>query len=79
MWDWGNEFIDAGIELKVTPYKRIQNNLLSAKERLVLNIIDYNTEYKNKVTRFLNGDAKEVLGEGFKEKSDYDKLQVIQG
>lgn len=41
------DFIDAGIELKVTPYKKIQNNLLSAKERLVLNIIDYNSEYKN--------------------------------
>ena len=41
------DFIDAGIELKVTPYKRIQNNLLSAKERLVLNIIDYNTEFAN--------------------------------
>lgn len=41
------DFIDARIELKVTPYKRIQNNQLSAKERLVLNIIDYNNEYKN--------------------------------
>lgn len=41
------DFMDAGIELKVTPYKRIQNNLLSAKERLVLNIIDYNTEFAN--------------------------------
>ena len=41
------DFIEAGIELKVTPYKRIQNNLLSAKERLVLNIIDYNTEFAN--------------------------------
>lgn len=41
------DFLDAGIELKVTPYKRIQNNQLSAKERLVLNIIDYNTEFAN--------------------------------
>lgn len=41
------DFIDAGIELKVTPYKRNKNNTLSAKERLVLNMIDYMTEYKN--------------------------------
>lgn len=54
------DFIDAGIELKVTPYKRIQNNLLSAKERLVLNIIDYNTEYKNefKTSHFLSKNKK---------------------
>lgn len=42
------DFIDAGIELKVTPYrKNKKDNSLSAKERLVLNIIDYETEYKN--------------------------------
>ncbi len=41
------DFVDAGIELKVTPYKRNKDNSLSAKERLVLNIIDYKTEYKN--------------------------------
>lgn len=41
------DFIDAGIELKVTPYRRNKDNTLSAKERLVLNMIDFNTEYKN--------------------------------
>ena len=41
------DFIDAGIELKVTPYRRNKDNTLSAKERLVLNMIDYMTEYKN--------------------------------
>lgn len=41
------DFIDAGIELKVTPYRRNKDNTLSAKERLVLNMIDYNNEYKN--------------------------------
>ena len=41
------DFMPAGIELKVTPYKRIKGGKLSAKERLVLNIIDYETEYKN--------------------------------
>ena len=41
------DFIEAGIELKVTPYKRNRDNTLSAKERLVLNMIDYMTEYKN--------------------------------
>lgn len=41
------DFEDAGIELKVTPYKKNKNNTLSAKERLVLNIINYKEEYKN--------------------------------
>lgn len=41
------DFLDAGIELKVTPYKINKNKTLSAKERLVLNIIDYMSEYKN--------------------------------
>lgn len=41
------DFMPAGIELKVTPYKKLKNGKLSAKERLVLNIIDYMTEYKN--------------------------------
>ena len=41
------DFIDAGIELKVTPYKKNKDNTISAKERLVLNMIDYMTEYKN--------------------------------
>ena len=41
------DFLSAGIELKVTPYKVNQNETLSAKERLVLNIIDYMNEYKN--------------------------------
>ena len=41
------DFMPSGIELKVTPYKRIKGGKLSAKERLVLNIIDYMTECKN--------------------------------
>lgn len=41
------DFLSAHIELKVTPYKRIKKGELSAKERLVLNIIDYMSEYKN--------------------------------
>lgn len=41
------DFADAGIELKLTPYKKNANGSLSAKERLVLNIIDYMEEYKN--------------------------------
>ena len=40
------DFIDAGIELKVTPYKLNKNGTISAKERLVLNIINYMEEYK---------------------------------
>ena len=41
------DFEDAGIELKVTPYKKNMDGSLSAKERLVLNIINYMEEYKN--------------------------------
>lgn len=54
------DFVDAGIELKVTPYKKLKNNQLSAKERLVLNIIDYNTEYANsfKTSHFWNKNKK---------------------
>ncbi|MDF2557344.1 MAG: restriction enzyme [Bacillales bacterium] len=43
------DFEELGVELKVTPFKRNKNGSLSAKERLVLNIIDYmkeaNTEF----------------------------------
>ena len=41
------DFMLAGIELKVTPYRKLKNGKLSAKERLVLNIIDFENEYKN--------------------------------
>jgi len=41
------DFLDVGIELKVTPYKINKNKTLSAKEKLVLNIINYMNEYKN--------------------------------
>ncbi|MFA5421317.1 MAG: Sau3AI family type II restriction endonuclease [Bacilli bacterium] len=40
------DFLDAGIELKVTPIKRNENGTFSSKERLVLNIIDYFEEAK---------------------------------
>lgn len=38
------DFAELGIELKVTPVKELKNGDLSAKERLVLNIIDYHKE-----------------------------------
>lgn len=38
------DFTELGIELKVTPVKRNKNKTLSAKERLVLNIINYQAE-----------------------------------
>lgn len=41
------DFMPAGIELKVTPYRKLKSGKLSAKERLVLNIIDFENEYKN--------------------------------
>ena len=40
------DFIEAGVELKVTPYKAIYGGKnYSAKERLVLNIINFEEEY----------------------------------
>jgi len=39
------DFIELGIELKVTPFKRTSKGIRS-KERLVCNIIDYMKEYK---------------------------------
>lgn len=41
------DFNELGVELKVTPFKRNKNGTLSAKERLVLNIINYEEEVKN--------------------------------
>ena len=35
------DFHEAGVELKVTPYRINQNGSLSAKERLILTMIDY--------------------------------------
>ena len=39
--DSRQDFPDAGVELKVTPYKKNKNGSLSAKERLVITMIDY--------------------------------------
>lgn len=41
------DFANLGIELKVTPVKKNKNGTLSAKERLVLNIINYHDEVHN--------------------------------
>lgn len=38
------DFIDAGLELKVTPLKRNLDGSISSKERLVLNVINYKEE-----------------------------------
>ena len=40
----GPDFEDLNIELKTTPVKKNKNNTYSAKERLVLNIINYESE-----------------------------------
>lgn len=40
------DFSHVGVELKVTPFKVNQNKTISAKERLVLNIINYMEEYQ---------------------------------
>ena len=36
------DFPEAGVELKVTPYKELTNGRLVAKERLIITMIDYN-------------------------------------
>lgn len=41
------DFKELGIELKVTPVKTNKNGTISAKERLVLNIINYHDEVNN--------------------------------
>lgn len=40
------DFPEAGVELKVIPYKKTQKDEIRAKERLVCNIINYMEEYK---------------------------------
>lgn len=40
------DFAELNLELKVTPIRQNKNGTLSAKERLVLNIINYMEEYK---------------------------------
>ena len=45
----GPDFVEAGVELKVTPFKKNkQGSPFSAKERLVLNVIDYDDVVKYK-------------------------------
>lgn len=39
--DSSADFLEAGVELKVTPYKINKNKTISAKERLVITMIDY--------------------------------------
>ncbi len=41
----GADLYEAGVELKATPFKVLKNGKQSAKERLVLNIINYIEEY----------------------------------
>lgn len=42
------DFAKAGVELKVTPYKKLQKNKVSAKERLVITMINYMDVIKEK-------------------------------
>lgn len=55
------DFSEAGVELKVTPYRINQNGSLSAKERLILTMIDY---YK-------------VVNETFEESHLWNKSRLI--
>ncbi len=55
------DFSEAGVELKVTPYKKNKNGTLSAKERLILTMIDYFT----------------VVNENFEESHVWNKSRLI--
>ena len=55
------DFYEAGVELKVTPYRINQNGSLSAKERLILTMIDY---YR-------------VVNESFEESHFWNKSKLI--
>ncbi len=55
------DFYEAGVELKVTPYKINQNGSLSAKERLILTMIDY----------------YQVVNESFEESHLWEKSKLI--
>jgi len=61
--DSNPDFLKAGVELKSTPLKRLKNGNLSAKERLVLNIINYNNESKHNFasSTFLKKNANIML------------------
>lgn len=55
------DFYEAGVELKVTPYRINQNGTLSAKERLILTMIDY----------------FQVVNESFEESHFWNKSKLI--
>lgn len=55
------DFHEAGVELKVTPYRINQNGSLSAKERLILTMIDY----------------YQVVNESFEESHLWNKSRLI--
>lgn len=55
------DFYEAGVELKVTPYRINQNGTLSAKERLILTMIDYH----------------QVVDENFEESHFWNKSKLI--
>lgn len=55
------DFHEAGVELKVTPYRINQNGSLSAKERLILTMIDY----------------YQVVNESFEESHLWNKSKLI--
>jgi len=38
------DLLEAGVELKVTPFRKLKNGQLTSKERLVLNMINYESE-----------------------------------
>lgn len=77
------DFEDLGVELKVTPVKVNKNNSLSAKERLVLNIINYMDEvnYSFETSSFWRKNAQLLimfyLWEKELDRKDYTILKSI--
>lgn len=74
------DFKELGVELKVTGIKKNKNNTYSAKERLVLNIINYMSEYNINFeeSSFWKKNAKLLLMFYLYEKGkDFDDFTII--
>lgn len=82
--DAAPDFIEAGMELKSSPLKTLKNGALRSKERLVLNIINYEKVYKEKFEKstFLEKNAYLLLVFYLHEKDsnllDY-KINLVDG
>lgn len=74
----GPDFPDAGLELKTTPVKMTKSGRLSAKERLVITMIDYMTVVDEEFeTSTLVNKAKDILLVTYLYEKDQDPLDYI--